>query len=130
VVVEGFGHCLAEAGVVDGLVDLMDDDAAAGEPFAECGEQSGVRFGVTEGGAVDVDGAHSPQGDEQLGRSRSRCELGRDPPTEFGHLLRRCPHQGDGGVVDEQVAVGELGRDGLHRAEVDHVERAEADHLR
>ena len=52
--------------------------------------------------------------------------IGRD----LAALVGRRPHQRDRRVVDVEVPVAVALRDGVLRAEVDHVERAERDDLR
>ena len=59
-----------------------------------------------------------------------RVQLARDAPAELGALLGRGAHQRHGRVVDVEIAAGELLREPVSRAEVDHVERAQRDDLR
>ncbi len=60
----------------------------------------------------------------------ARRQLCRDQASELGAFLRRGAHQRDGRVVHVEIALRELGRDGVARAEVDHVEGAQRHDLR
>ena len=122
-------HRVGEGGVVDVEVELVQLDVVA-DAFTDGGEERLVRGRVVERSALRGDHRDALQRDEQRRRPLRGRELARDPAAELGTLLGRRPHQGDGGVVDVDVAAFELRRQRLARAEVDHVERAERDHLR
>ena len=93
-------------------------------------EQRRVRLGVVERLALGVDQRDAAQRHEQRHRPASPPTASRDPPAELRALLGRRAHERDRRVVHVEVALLELRRHRLARAEVDHVERAERDDLR
>ena len=92
-------------------------------------EERSIRDRVVEGHAFDVDRAHTLEGHEQRRRSGRPVELLGDDLAELGALLWRGAHQRYLGIVDVDVPLLELLRQGLPGTEVDHVERAQRDDL-
>lgn len=72
---KGLGHGGPETRCVDVLVALVDDDAGIGEPGAQLGEQGCIGLLIVERRPDNIDGAHSPERDEQLGRPGGRGKL-------------------------------------------------------
>src|ERR687895_296173 len=105
-------------------------DLRAGEAFAESLEQCRIGLGVVERLVLCVDHRDALQRHEQAYGARRLGELARDPAPQLRALLPGGPHERHRRVVHVEVAVLELRRHGVARAEVDHVERAERHDLR
>ena len=93
-------------------------------------EERLVGLGIVEDLALRRDRRDTAERDEEHRRPRRGVQLLRDDAADLPALLGRRPHQGDGRVVDVEVPAREPLRHRVHRAEVDHVERAERDDLR
>ena len=89
-------------------------------------EECGIRFRIIERLSRRIDRGDAPLRDQDPERRFRVVELGRDPSREPAILLGRGSHERHLGVVDMEPAVLEPFGHGRQGAEVDHVERAEA----
>ncbi len=119
-----------EGRIVDVCVVVVEPGGTAPQALAQRREQGPVRAGVMVRPARRAERGQSTERDADRRGAVRRAQFGGDPAAELRAFGRGRTGHRDGRIVDVDAPVADLPGQALQRAELHHVQRPQAHHLR